>query len=537
MITYFIISLLISMICVFSLLLSRNAPARKRFYICVILLTTWLTPWHLIQLETTPFNPIISENIFLDLKWVHTSVNAPLSTIEQVKYSSKKKSFTWSWGVLLLGAFGIGIVLFWRDISAYLKLSRQWFLQSKPDNHVWQEVGIADQNYQIRRLSGYGPGMTSGLFNKVIWLEASQQDTTKLKTIITHELTHIRQHDPYWLWAINLMQRLFWWNPIVTFTTKYAKQQIELSCDEKCQKDLPHGEYQQQLISLTLDANKQKVQFQSDDSCAIPAIIQMSGTQAFNLQRINKLNKIHTPKKRYTLVLLALLSIISWIGFSNATVNLTNPNEELSFVQILEKPIAAYKEDNIDLAFSLFQKPLASINSYTANEKAKIWMFYTKVLFKKDFTDPEILAYLDKAIALGDSLPATQLLSLLSMANSRALSQRKREKQISYLTAWFKLAGDEHRDFAQKSYMAAMAHYSLKQYPKTITLLNRVIEQDRQEGKAIKEMWLTLQVASYKKSGQLLEAYDVLQDLAKQYPSEKRQKQLKQLSNRLNKNT
>jgi beta-lactamase regulating signal transducer with metallopeptidase domain len=93
--------------------------------------------------------------------------------------------------------------------------------------------------------------MTTGLIKPIIWLESGQHVVEKIRTIILHELTHIRQHDPYWLWAINLVQRLFWWDPLIWFTVNYVRKQIELSCDEQCQKHLPKGGYQLQLIKLT----------------------------------------------------------------------------------------------------------------------------------------------------------------------------------------------------------------------------------------------------------------------------------------------
>jgi hypothetical protein len=57
----------------------------------------------------------------------------------------------------------------------------------------------------------------------------------------------------------------------------------------------------------------------------MPAVLQMSGTPAFNFQRINKLNEVHKMKKRYRLMMTCLLSLTGWIGFSNATVNTQQP--------------------------------------------------------------------------------------------------------------------------------------------------------------------------------------------------------------------
>jgi beta-lactamase regulating signal transducer with metallopeptidase domain len=194
-----------------------------------------------------------------------------------------------------------------------------------------------------------------------------------------HELTHIRQHDPYWLWAINLVQRLFWWNPLIWFIVNYARQQIELSCDEQCKKHLPEGSYQLQLIKLTLQVNRHH------HSLPMPAVLQMSGTPAFNLQRINKLNKEHKMKKRYVIIMASLLSITGWIGFSNATINteqLTSSHEDktTSLVDVLNtinnKDFVAAKTQLDTLA--------NNVDSFDVTGQAKIWKLYAHVLYEQD---------------------------------------------------------------------------------------------------------------------------------------------------------
>ena len=51
---------------------------------------------------------------------------------------------------------------------------------------------------------------------------------------LLHEARHIRHHDNAYLWAITLVENLFWWNPLVRMLAGQARRLQELSCDEAC---------------------------------------------------------------------------------------------------------------------------------------------------------------------------------------------------------------------------------------------------------------------------------------------------------------
>lgn len=533
MISYLTITLLISSLCGLAILLLRGAPARLRFYICLLILVTWLTPWQLMQFQTVSnaFDTFtLPLNILSEFNWVKSAAKTQnTELVAPVTAQSSSSLFTFY--SLWLAAFSIGLVLFLKDAVSYLKLHKRWIKNSTLDNQTWNTAQIAQPNCDIRRINSHAPGMTTGLTTPIIWLDSNQHDAEKIRTIVLHELTHIRQHDPYWLWAINLVQRLFWWNPLIWFTAHYARQQIELSCDEQCKKHLPEGRYQLQLIKLTLQVNTQQ------HSLPMPAVLQMSGTPAFNLQRINKLNEEHNMKKRYVVVMASLLSLTGWIGFSNATINTQGNTQgntqqpashEMQTASLVNVLNTINNQDFIGAQTQL-GKLANNVQSFDTSQQAKIWKLHAHVLYELDAKNPQIIAYMDKAVALEDSLSASELLPILQMAQALAASQERWDKQLSYSNKWFEIA-DNNVDKKELLFMTAVSHYSLQQYDTAIPLLNELVLISETQGFQPKENWLNLLMANYVENKNATQAIAVQEKIAMLFPSDKNEKLLNDLS-------
>ncbi|WP_293749015.1 M56 family metallopeptidase [uncultured Paraglaciecola sp.] len=525
MTTYLTITLMISSLCGLAILLLGAAPARLRFYICLMLLVTWLTPWQLLQLEAASNTFTLPLNILSEFNWVNSATvtqDTPVVTPLTEQSSPAWLTFDGLWQA----AFIIGLVLFFKDLVSYLKLHKRWVKHSKLDNQTWKTAQITQPYCDIRRIKSDSPGMATGLTKPIIWLDSEQHDIDKIRTIVLHELTHIRQHDPYWLWVINLVQRLFWWNPLVWFTAHYARQQIELSCDEQCKKHLPEGSYQLQLIKLTLQVNKQQ------QTLKMPAVLQMSGTPAFNLQRINKLNKEHKIKKRYVVVMAALLSLTGWIGFSNATVNTeqlgNNGAQTASLVDVLK----TINNKDFTGAQSQLNYLANNVHNFDISEQAKIWKLNAHVLYELDAKNPQIIAYMDKAIALEDSLATSELLAILHMAQAFAASQERWDKQLSYASKWFEIA-DDNVDKKNQLFLTAVSHFYLEQHARSATLLNQLVSISETQGFQPQEQWLNLLIANHLANEDSIEAVAIQEKIAILYPTEKNQKQLESMSQML----
>ncbi|MBU3003945.1 M56 family metallopeptidase [Paraglaciecola arctica] len=526
MVTYLTITLLISGLCGLAILLLGGAPARLRFYICLMLLVSWLTPWQLLQFEVKSNSFALPLNILSEFKLVtadntNTEVIAPITK----QTSASIQTFYGFW----LAVFVIGLALFCKDVVSYVQLHRRWLKHSKLDNQAWQTAGIPEQKCDIRRINSQSPGMATGLINPIIWLDCNQHDAEKIRTIVLHELTHIRQHDPYWLWAINFVQRLFWWNPLIGFTARYARQQVELSCDEQCKKHLPEGSYQLQLIKLTLQANKPQ------HPLPMPAVLRMSGTPAFNLQRINKLNKEHNMKKRHTIVMASLLSLTGWIGFSNATVNSQQAVFKEEKAQSIVNVLHTINDKKFTAAQSQLDKLTTQIDSFESPQQAKILKLQAHVLYELEPENPQILAYMDSAIALEDELPTNELLDLINMAQALAASQQRWDKQLSYSDHWFKVSAEAGDNSNQKNllYMTAVSHYSLAQYNQAISRLNDLMSISETQGEQPQENWLKLLMANHFENGDSAIATKVQAKITMLYPTETNQRLLNELSSNL----
>jgi beta-lactamase regulating signal transducer with metallopeptidase domain len=526
MISYLTITLLISSLCGLATVLLRGAPARLRFYICLMVLVCWLTPWQLMQFQAVSNSFTLPLNILTEFNWVNApAVTQNTSVVAPVTEQSSSPWFTFY--SLWLTSFSIGLVLFLKDAVSYLKLHKRWINHSTLDNQTWATAQFTQPHCDIRRINSHAPGMTTGLTTPIIWLDSNQHDAEKIRTIVLHELTHIRQHDPYWLWAINLVQRLFWWNPLIWFTARYARQQVELSCDEQCKKHLPEGSYQLQLIKLTLQVNTQQ------HSLHMPAVLQMSGTPAFNLQRINKLNEEHKMKKRYLLVMTALLSLTGWIGFSNATINTEGNIEQLakqaSQTASLVDVLNTINNQDFTGAQTKLDNLAKNVGSFDTSQQAKIWKLYAHVLYELDAKNPQIIDYIDKAVALEDSLTTNELLPILHMAQALAASQEQWDKQLSYANKWFNIA-DDNEDKKALLFMTAVSHFSLEQYDTSATLLNELVLISETQGFQPKENWLNLLMANYVENKNATQAIAVQEKIAMLFPSEKNEKLLNDLS-------
>ena len=528
--TYFIINLLITLLSGLSLFLLTDAPARSRFYVAVFTLSCWLVPWPLLQLAADissaylPFNIVFElKNIIPDLRQAEQNL-APVAatSLDNFSWPSIGAITQWFWPVTLL----IGLSLFSRDLLNFYLLQRQWLQSSKPNNALWHQAGFKAQHCDIRTMHDCGPGMATGLLKPVIWINQQQQNSNTLHTILLHELTHIRQHDPLWLWLLNLLSCLLWWNPIVRWLCRYSARQIELSCDEQCQQLLPKGRYQQHLIELTLWANQQRKKLSTLAEKSMPVVLEMSSTKAFNLQRIQHLNKETPMKLRYGIVLAALLSTTCGIGLSNAKVNQLTTDSQSSKPDSISQAFQLMADEDYQGASAMLASMSSNIGQYSPEQQFDIWYFSAVSLTQQQADDLEILTLFDKAFELASAANKQQLSRALQTATALALSYEQSEKLFSYVKLWESLGTEIP---LETRFYVAVAHYQSQQTDLAINQLESLITEVETQGLDAKDSWLGLLVASYINQGENTKAYALQQKAEALYPTEKNQKLLTDL--------
>lgn len=161
--------------------------------------------------------------------------------IEPMQGISLATIFFWVWGI----GSCVEFIIFGRKL---------WILHEM--THRARTILPEDRTYSIcseaaRQLNYKGQfkvavtqelstAVSAGFFNPVILIPNAMQDFAEeeLIGIFKHELMHYLRKDLRVQWAMNLLQCLFWWNPVVYFVKRSMEQMIELRCDEMVCRDM-----------------------------------------------------------------------------------------------------------------------------------------------------------------------------------------------------------------------------------------------------------------------------------------------------------
>ena len=162
--------------------------------------------------------------------------------------------------VLIVWIVGVvGFALFF--LVTHLRYRREYKSALPVDNNSineWLKQYPTRRSVQIKQSDRIKAPMTYGLWNPVILLPkiTDWQDGTKLRYVLTHELTHIKRFDILSKWLLTVALCVHWFNPLVWVMYVLANRDIELSCDEKVV--LTFGETTKSAYALTLIGLEEK---------------------------------------------------------------------------------------------------------------------------------------------------------------------------------------------------------------------------------------------------------------------------------------
>lgn len=336
MMDYFVTCTIISVCCLFASLGMKSAPSRLNFYVIMLALIAWFVPWqYFSQLplfeSTSQYTVNVAEFSFLNTLIAPTDAQVITSESSIIAPVSWLPSLNHIFSVLLFS----GIGLFTLRVAMYVKLVKNL----KANSSLYSTSKRANCIYPIRFTSIGGPAFATGLVNPVVWLTPEMENRKELNSVIEHELTHLQQGDIYWTWLICFIESVFWWNPICSKLARLAKEQLELSCDEKCMRKLK-GKYQLDLASLLLSEHEKKSKY----NFFTPPLLNIEHSKSFNIQRIKMLNKEKTMKSKHMVMALAALS---FSALAAAQIVDENPKNEQHSAQ---KQPAASNQYNQQLA-------------------------------------------------------------------------------------------------------------------------------------------------------------------------------------------
>lgn len=325
MMPWLLVNTTLGLLALLFLATNRDVPHRLRFHVCVLALSSWLLPWHLLAalVPTATLLPTVSA--VLELRAV-----LPGNIETDIPKLEPASSFV---GVaspqVLAFAFVLGACLFLRTVLQHLLLLRS--LAASAKECVSAGINIPDNNEVAQSLPIYPqklvPGaLTTGVFRPVIWVHESLLQSESLPAVLLHERTHVHQHDNAWLCVITVVEKLLWWNPLVLHLAARARRLMELSCDASCQNE--SHTYRSKLSRLILDLSRESATNPGSQGALHAGMFKDA---KFNVERVRQLERRTEMKVRnYLSAGMLAVASIAVIGASSVLSQDTAPIPQAS---------------------------------------------------------------------------------------------------------------------------------------------------------------------------------------------------------------
>ncbi|MBV1908119.1 MAG: M56 family metallopeptidase [Kangiellaceae bacterium] len=233
---------LVSNFLISSLAISHNRLGKTSIYARLVVssfaLLCWVIPFSLIR-------EVFPKDAGVDLGWVvpQSFEIIELSTTEQLTPVFDLSLFQVFLFASLIGAI-ISLVRLIRHFNWMKNLKAS--SPSAPVKH-YQDIPVYISN-SIKN------ALLVGYRKPSIWINQELVGSKYLNIVLAHESTHSRFKDNYWLLVVEVIQNLYWWNPIVRLLTNDFTELLEARCDHKASQSFSNNSYQKQLASLMLTA-------------------------------------------------------------------------------------------------------------------------------------------------------------------------------------------------------------------------------------------------------------------------------------------
>jgi len=357
---YLLTNIAITSLMLLTVKLLKEAPAKLHLCLLLIALVGWFIPWQLIELSAVESVRLLPAMISTDMFYENlANMNqVALSTAQAELLTTPKEVTVWK-GVLstlvyvyqqinffslFIGLCLIGATLFLLDIRRYQSFIRKLTLTAQNGDYLLERnqlnsVLVFGRKVQVKVIAESQPGMATGLFSPVIWVNKSFINSSQLSTILLHEITHIRQFDPLTKWLATFARRIFWWNPLVHTIAKQVELMIELNCDQSCYQ-IKKESYSIDLAEIILQQCRQLSS--QMDNAKLSYIATIHHQNNVNIKRLDSLNKEKTMKLKYVTIACASIAFSSLVGAEiNASANSSNRTKPALQVEASE-PINAW---------------------------------------------------------------------------------------------------------------------------------------------------------------------------------------------------
>jgi beta-lactamase regulating signal transducer with metallopeptidase domain len=335
---YLYISTTISLI-VLILLKYGKGTSTANYYLSSLAIVSWLIPYPYLA-ELIPKEALIEPVAF-------NFSTLTSDTIVNSKQSINLANKLWlKWGLWAL--FSIGVLL----LVNRLKEALVWQNKIKKDPTLILNKELSAQ-YQltIYSVDNISNGLLVGILSPVIIISKLITDPKHIALIITHEKQHLVNKDNIRLTLLEIVECLFWWNPLVRLLITMNRFLIEVRCDEKASKKYGRDDYIEDLASLILLNHRNKP---NNFVCTATSHNQNNITRI----KLLKEKRIMTFRKKLTYAMIAFTTVttMSWNTLATATSNeavqqVSDQQEQLGALVDFDAMITNNKKGNSESTY------------------------------------------------------------------------------------------------------------------------------------------------------------------------------------------
>lgn len=184
-------------------------------------------------------------------------------------------------------------------------------------------AGEYGSNFGLLVSSSISRPYTAGLFRPVIYLPDIELPEEQWRTILRHEVQHIRSHDEVKKLFFLAIQALFWWNPLAHISRKEIDTILELQCDAKVTAGMSNEEVDAYLDLLwTLKERK------AEQRIPVGASTMVWDQKQLEVRFTALRDTGFSPKRIPHIVVYAVLLALFMLSYSVIVQPARFPNEE-----------------------------------------------------------------------------------------------------------------------------------------------------------------------------------------------------------------
>jgi beta-lactamase regulating signal transducer with metallopeptidase domain len=260
-------ALVLSSAAFIALRLMGEASLRFRTRLAVIGLMAWFVPWSLWTLPIVP-----SPNLTV-AHWIDSTARVFENVGGLPAASATETSQATQVGPWWLLLFAPGALLFLVDLVRRTRRLERLERISQDGEHLRSLLpeSLQSSPRRIRIVPGSN-AMATGTRRGTIWVGVDLCAHPEVKTALVHECCHLRRGDPGVILAVNLVRRLYCWNPVAALLCRELLLLIEQACDARSATLLGKSDYQRSLARLLVEAR-------ADDMTMVPGVL--SGSSGY----------------------------------------------------------------------------------------------------------------------------------------------------------------------------------------------------------------------------------------------------------------